>query len=399
MEATLDKDLLVVVLLDGLSEDYRDVQAALDAQSKYPEVDVVCARLLEVSDRKKDGHGQQSTALYTKGKFKPRKPPNNNKKGSTFPYICRVCGIKGHMAKDCYHNKEKAKTVQSSTTEGAEYGFVITEESAFSVSTDDITWCLDSGATSHMCSTKSLFDSLEMCTKESFVTLANGQRVKIAGIGTALLPSYLNNVGKDIKLFRTLYIPDLNENLISVSKAASSKVKVVFEGDKAKIYSKTGTLLFTADQSRGLYIVSRSDRVLATRESNNSLNLWHRRMGHLNITSLKQLQSAGMVTGLPEVFKSDASSCVSCICAKQCVKPFSVSENKRTKRKLELVHSDLCGPMRTASLSKAVYFITFIDDYSRRIFVYFMQKKSEALDKFKAFSVCRKTNRGINQID
>lgn len=129
----------------------------------------MCTRLLEVSDRKKDGNGQhQSTALYTKRKYKRRKTPNNNKKGSSFPFNCRFCGNRGHMAKD--QNKEKSKTVHSSTTQGAEYGFVITEESVFRVSNNDITWCLNSGAPSHMCSTKSLFESLEMWTKEAFVT-------------------------------------------------------------------------------------------------------------------------------------------------------------------------------------------------------------------------------------
>lgn len=52
---------------------------------------------------------------------------------------------------------------------------------------------------------------------------------------------------------------------------------------------------------------------------------------------------------------------------------------------MELVHSDVCGHMRTKSLGKSMYFITFIDDYSRRISIYFMKKESLALEKFKAF--------------
>lgn len=78
---------------------------------------------------------------------------------------------------------------------------------------------------------------------------------------------------KRYNFFHILYIPDLNENLISVNKARKSDVKVVFEWDKAKIYCKTGTLLFTVDQSRALYIVSKGDRVLIAHENNSSLNL------------------------------------------------------------------------------------------------------------------------------
>ena len=52
---------------------------------------------------------------------------------------------------------------------------------------------------------------------------------------------------------------------------------------------------------------------------------------------------------------------------------------------LELIHSDVNGPMRTTSHGGAKYFVTFIDDFSRKTFVYFMKQKSEVLDHFKIF--------------
>lgn len=57
----------------------------------------------------------------------------------------------------------------------------------------------------------------------------------------------------------------------------------------------------------------------------------------------------------------------------------------RSKRKLELVHSDVCGPMQTESIGGSKYFETFIDDYSRCCKVYFMKQKSDVLGKFKEF--------------
>ena len=53
--------------------------------------------------------------------------------------------------------------------------------------------------------------------------------------------------------------------------------------------------------------------------------------------------------------------------------------------KLQLVHSDVCGPMPTESLGKKRYFVSFTDDYSRCSQVYLMKQKSEVLDKFKEF--------------
>jgi hypothetical protein len=52
---------------------------------------------------------------------------------------------------------------------------------------------------------------------------------------------------------------------------------------------------------------------------------------------------------------------------------------------LELIHSDVCGPMPSISLSGYVYYVSFIDDYSRKTWVYFLKYKDEVLRKFKEF--------------
>ena len=62
----------------------------------------------------------------------------------------------------------------------------------------------------------------------------------------------------------------------------------------------------------------------------------------------------------------------------------SVGEIQSTER-LQLIHSDVCGPMQTQSVGGNRYFVTFIDDYSRYTVVYFIKKKSEVFEKFKEF--------------
>ena len=64
--------------------------------------------------------------------------------------------------------------------------------------------------------------------------------------------------------------------------------------------------------------------------------------------------------------------------------PFQ-SVGVRSSRKLQLIHSDVCGPMPVESLGGQRYFVTFIDDYSRCCMVYFMKHKSEVMNKLKAF--------------
>jgi IS30 family transposase len=57
----------------------------------------------------------------------------------------------------------------------------------------------------------------------------------------------------------------------------------------------------------------------------------------------------------------------------------------RASKLLELVHSDVCGPMKTTSRGGARYFVTFIDDFSRKIHVYLLRTKGEVFDKFKEY--------------
>ena len=61
------------------------------------------------------------------------------------------------------------------------------------------------------------------------------------------------------------------------------------------------------------------------------------------------------------------------------------SGGKRAKQILELVHNDVFGPMNVPSWGKSVYYVSFIDDFSRNTWVYFLKKKSEVFNTFKAF--------------
>ena len=73
-------------------------------------------------------------------------------------------------------------------------------------------------------------------------------------------------------------------------------------------------------------------------------------------------------------------------------KPHKPLKEIRSTEKLQLVHTDVCGPMQTKSFGGSHYFITFTDDYSRCCKVYFLKEKSEALEKFKNFKASVERN-------
>eukprot|EP01018_Ginkgo_biloba_P008530 Gb_21972 [translate_table: standard] len=91
-----------------------------------------------------------------------------------------------------------------------------------------------------------------------------------------------------------------------------------------------------------------------------------------------------MVTGLLLIQRPD-EECEGCIIGKHHREPFAVRESWRALEPLELVRSDLCGPIEVASLSGMRYFLTFIDDYSRKLWVYPLKEKSDTFKKFKEF--------------
>lgn len=120
--------------------------------------------------------------------------------------------------------------------------------------------------------------------------------------------------------------------------------------------------------------------------------LWHKRLGHLNFDNLVRISKNKKVRGLPQITKP-ANICEECIKGKQTRVSFKTKEYL-SKRPLELVHTDLCGPTKTASLNGERYFMLFIDDYSRMVWVTFLKHKSEAFERFKIFRkmVERETN-------
>jgi len=118
--------------------------------------------------------------------------------------------------------------------------------------------------------------------------------------------------------------------------------------------------------------------------SNNITSLWHQRFGHLNMKGLRTLAYRKMVYGLP-ILKNPSQMCSICMAGKQQRHSFPKKSTWRASKPLQLIHSDLCGAITPESHSKKRYVITFIDDYSRKMWSYFLQEKSEAFDAFKRF--------------
>ena len=91
-----------------------------------------------------------------------------------------------------------------------------------------------------------------------------------------------------------------------------------------------------------------------------------------------------VVTGLPDLKIDHEGTCKGCARGKNIKNPFPKSKTK-TKGTLELIHSDVCGPMPSIPLSGYENYVTFFVDYSRKTWIYFLNTKSEVFGKFKEF--------------
>jgi GAG-pre-integrase domain/Integrase core domain len=115
-------------------------------------------------------------------------------------------------------------------------------------------------------------------------------------------------------------------------------------------------------------------------------SLWHLRFGHLHHGGLKELAKKNIVHGLPDM-DYEGKFCEECVLGKQARTSFQKKIEYQAKHTLELIHTDICGPITPESFSGKKCFISFIDDFSRKTWVYFLKEKSEVFEVFKKFKL------------
>lgn len=244
-------------------------------------------------------------------------------------------------------------------------------------------WFLDSGCSNHMCGTKSLFKELNESDKTD-VMLGDSKKIRVEGRGTI---SIKTNQGNAKILQDVMFVPSLSHNLLSIGQLMISGYSILFDDGVCIIKDKkSGQITAKVSMAKNKMFpleVSMIENYAMIANGDSETQLWHLRYGHLNINGLKLLREKEMVFGLPKL--ESLVFCEGCVYGKQSRKPFPVGKAWRASKCLELVHADLCGPMNIESLGGSRYFLLFTDDCSRMSWVYFLENKSEAFDRFKKF--------------
>ena len=125
------------------------------------------------------------------------------------------------------------------------------------------------------------------------------------------------------------------------------------------------------------------------------IDIWHKRIGHANVQRLKLMQSKGLVKGLPTFKVAEFHKiCEACQFGKQARQPFSRARDV-SRNILDVVHTEVWEPTQNVSLGGSKYFVTFINDCSRKLWVYFMKEKSDVFEHFKTFKAVVETEIGL----
>ena len=109
-------------------------------------------------------------------------------------------------------------------------------------------------------------------------------------------------------------------------------------------------------------------------DNDSATYLWHYRLGHIGVKRMKKLHADGLLESF--------DTCEPCIMGKMTKTPFSRTM-ERANDLLEIIHTDVCGPMSVEARDGYCYLFTFTDYLSRYVYVYLMKQKSETFEKFK----------------
>ncbi|KAL0445203.1 UNVERIFIED_CONTAM: hypothetical protein Slati_2243000 [Sesamum latifolium] len=151
----------------------------------------------------------------------------------------------------------------------------------------------------------------------------------------------------------------------------------------------------------GLYILQQSNLIMTAQhkrkmDNHENAKIWHVRLGHISKNRIKRLVDSKNL----EIDNLDhLPTCESCLKVKMTKKPF-VGQSAIANGLLDLVHTDVCGPLSILARGGFSYFIIFTDDHSGYGYVYLMRYKSEAFGRFKEYrlEVENQTNRKIKAL-
>ncbi|GKC56778.1 putative RNA-directed DNA polymerase, partial [Tanacetum coccineum] len=203
---------------------------------------------------------------------------------------------------------------------------------------------------------------------------------RIAGIGDICLKF---DTGMELVLHNVKHVLDMRLNIISTGlldedgyhNSSGNGLWKITLGSLVVARGKRESKLYMTHPNISKSIVNAVD-------NDDMTELWHKRLGHMSEKGMSILSKKNVLSGMHDI---KLKKCSHCLAGKQTRLAFKSHSLFRMENILDLVHSDVCGPMKTKTLGGCSYIVTFINDHSRKVWVYTLKTKDQVLDVFKQF--------------
>ncbi|KAJ9553429.1 hypothetical protein OSB04_017474 [Centaurea solstitialis] len=247
---------------------------------------------------------------------------------------------------------------------------------------DGHVWYMDSGCSKHMTGRKELLANF----KQKY-----GGNVRFGNKLSAPIMGYGDILHHKITINKVAYVEGLSHNLLCIGKFCDKGLEVNFRETRCCVRTYEGQELIEGTRRSNLYTVNFQKQrpfteiCLLSKATSNQNVLWHRRLSHLNYATINQLAKAGLVTGLPSLKFTKEQLCSACEMGKIKKSSHKLKVEHNTSKPLQLLHMDLCGPMRIQSINGRKYVLVIVDDFSRYTWVNFLRSKDGASDIIISF--------------
>lgn len=402
--ATLENSDIVCHLLLTLPKSYDSIATAFElVDEEKLTMEFVKRKLMDQEMKRKMNNEciEENKAAFSNSsnrKFQNKKwsdyskrsgnSSNDQQSRSPFRYNCYNCGKVGHKKSECRFRRREAHVTnkEEEEEEKDKIAFITYEKPLRYDNNNKLEFYLDSGATDHLINSRIHLKKEEMLSSPIRINVAKtGQACHAESKGNIEVVLGIINIIAEIK--DVLYIKDLRCNLLSVQKLANAGIKTIFDEDRA-ILKKNGKIIAVANRENNLYKIEFkvNEKCVNLMTNEMQAEIWHRRLGHISVSGLQTLAKENYIK-LKQNEMDDLKKKIyeECVKGKLTRSPHTQKLSQRSTRPLQLVHTDICGPIQPTTHDGKKYFLTFIDDFTHFTVTYLLKQKSETLEKFKEY--------------
>jgi len=253
-------------------------------------------------------------------------------------------------------------------------------------------WIIDSGCSQHIVSNKDILSAVKDSNPQ-IIKIANNDTISSNAAGQVKLKV---NDSTDGVLNNVLFVPSVASNLLSVGQVTDHDNVVVFDKNECRLYTKDCRIL---GEFIPLGTRAENDLNVLNPKADQYANVtsvdkkMYYRLGHISKHGMLLLRD-NLARGV-DLDDNDLNSYIPCVKGKQYRLPFPKGEAKRATQLLELVHSDVCGPISDPNWHGDRCFVSFTDDFSRKSFIYLMKRKNEVFNLFVSFKELVENRTGL----